>query len=232
MEKTINIPDIKQKLSKKVLEHNWEALDFFFDQLEFQILMEELIKEHTLGHKFTPKLGDAFNGILTCPVDNVKVLFIGQDPYPQDGVADGISFSCSKTMKEQPSLRYIFDEVQKLYPKGYERDPNLQRWTRQGIIMLNTALTCRVGDIGSHYHIWKGFTAFFLDYLNRYRKDCVTVLLGKKAEEWVEYIPNHTIIRVAHPAAAAYSGGKWDSKNLFETVNKKLINLGKDPIIW
>ncbi len=135
-------------------------------------------------------------------------------------------------MKEQPSLRFILDEVEKLYPEGYERDPNLQKWSRQGIIMLNTALTCRVGEIGSHYHIWKGFTAFFLEYMNRCHKDCITVLLGKKADEWSQYLDNHDIIRVSHPASAAYSGGKWNSNNLFETINKKLEKLGKEPIVW
>lgn len=232
MEKTISIPNVKEKLSQIMVEHNWKALDFFLDQFEFQILMEQLIQEHTLGYKFTPKLSEAFNGILTCPSNNVKVLMIGQDPYPQEGVADGIAFSCSKTMKEQPSLRFILDEVEKLYPEGYERDPNLQKWSRQGIIMLNTALTCRVGEIGSHYHIWKGFTAFFLEYMNRCHKDCITVLLGKKADEWSQYLDNHDIIRVSHPASAAYSGGKWNSNNLFEIINKKLEKLGKEPIVW
>jgi len=232
MEKTINIPDIKQKLSEIMVSHDWKALDFFLDQFEFQILMEELIQEHTLGHKFTPKISEAFNGILTCPSNNVKVIMIGQDPYPQAGVADGISFSCSKTMKEQPSLRHIFNEVAKLYPEGYERDPNLQKWTRQGIIMLNTALTCRIGEIGSHYHIWKGFTAFFLEYVNRRHKDCIAVLLGKKAEEWAQYLDNLDVIRVSHPASAAYTGGQWDSNDLFNTINKKLNKLGKESIIW
>jgi uracil-DNA glycosylase len=232
MEKTINISKIKEKISQISLDANWKAIDFFVQQFEFQIIIEELIKEYNLNYKATPRISEAFNGILTCPVNNVKVLIIGQDPYPQKGVADGIAFSCSKTKKEQPSLKHIFNEVEKLYPEGYDRDPNLQKWTRQGIIMLNTALTCRVGDIGSHYHIWKGFTAFFLEYLNRSNKDCITVLLGKKAEEWSKYVNNHDVIKVSHPASAAYTGGNWDSNNLFETINKKLQKLGKKPIIW
>lgn len=232
MEKIIEIPIIKQKLSEIMINHNWKALDFFLNQLEFQILIEKLIQEHTLGYKFTPKLTECFNGILTCPSNDLKVLIIGQDPYPQKDVADGIAFSCSKTMKEQPSLKHIFNEVQKLYPEGYDRNPNLEKWTQQGIIMFNTALTCRVGEIGSHYHIWKGFTAFFLEYLNRSNKDCITVLLGKKAEEWSKYVNNHDVIKVSHPASAVYTGGNWDSNNLFETINKKLQKLGKKPIIW
>lgn len=232
MEKTIQILKIKEKLSKLALSADWKAIDFFLEQLEFQIIIEELFKEHNLGYKFTPRISEAFNGILKCPPNNVKVLFIGQDPYPQQGVADGIAFSCSKTMKEQPSLRYIFDELEKLYSKGYNRNPNLERWSQQGIIMLNTTLTCRVNEIGSHYDLWKNFTAFFLEYMNRQYKDCITVLMGKKAAEWESYIPNHDIIKVMHPAAAAYTRGKWESNNLFEKINNKLKTLEKSEIIW
>lgn len=232
MEKTINVVNIKEKLSEKIRSYKWEALDFYLYQLDFQILLEELIKEYNKGYKFTPRLSNAFNGILTCPHDNIKVMIIGQDPYPQQGVADGIAFSCSITKKEQPSLKYIFNEVEKLYAEGYDRNPNLERWTNQGVIMLNTALTCRVGEIGSHYHLWRGFTSFFLEYMNRKNKDCITVLLGKKAEEWEGHVNNHDIIKVSHPASAAYSGGVWDSNNLFQKINQKLEKIEKTPIIW
>lgn len=232
MEKEIDVSLVKVKLSECFLKHDWKVLDTFIHSIEFQIVIEELIQEHNLGYKFTPRLIESFNGIVKCPSNDVKVLMIGQDPYPQLGVADGISFSCSKKMKEQPSLKHIFNEVEKLYPNGYDRNPNLERWSNQGVIMLNTALTCRVGKIGSHYGIWKNFIAFFLEYINRCHKDCITVLLGKKAEEWNQYLHNHDVIRVTHPASAAYSGGKWNSNNLFGTINEKLTKLGKTPIVW
>ena len=81
-------------------------------------------------------------------------------------------------------------------------------------------------------HIWKGFTGAFLEYVNKKHKDVVIVLLGQKAEEWCPYIKDLHIIKVSHPASAAYSGGKWDSQNLFSKVNLRLKELGKVPINW
>ncbi|BCV01498.1 MAG: hypothetical protein CM15mV42_1800 [uncultured marine virus] len=155
---------------------------------------------------------------------------IGQDPYPQLGVADGISFSCSHTKKENPSLRYIFDELQQQYPNA-SRDPDLKRWSKQGVLMLNTALTVQVGKIGSHYSIWSSFTDYLFNELNK-RDDLIIVLLGKKAEQYEMRLMNNTILKVAHPASAAYKGGKWDSKNLFIKVNDLLKEQGNNLITW
>ena len=122
------------------------------------------------GKRFTPPLKQVFRAFEECPYDDLKVIFIGQDPYPQLGVADGISFSCGNTNKVQPSLRYIFEEIERTVYQEFPsyQDPDLTRWSKQGILMLNTALTVEVGKIGSHYDIWKPFTAYLLDWLNNY----------------------------------------------------------------
>ena len=92
-----------------------------------------------------------------------RVVLLGQDPYPTLGVADGIAFSCSKSEKEQPSLRFILDEVEKLYPEGYKRPLDLSKWSRQGILMLNTALTVYSGLSNSHSDDWAPFTEWVFD---------------------------------------------------------------------
>lgn len=232
MQKTVNVTHIIEKFSEKVKPYNWGILDYFMKRLEFIMLTESLAQENNLGYRFTPKYIDVFNGIINCPPTDVKVMIIGQDPYPQPNVADGIAFSCSKTGKEQPSLTQIFDKVEKLYPEGYDRDPNLLRWCKQGVVMINSALTCRVNEVGSHYHIWKEFMVFFLGYMNKLHPDCITVLMGKKARNLQEYIPNHKVIKVSHPASAVYNGGNWDDKDLFRTVNKMLVDIAKEPINW
>ena len=160
----------------------------------------------------------------------MKVVFVGQDPYPQQDVADGISFSCSKTMKEQPSLRYIFDELKNQYPDA-SRDTDLRRWSNQGVLMLNTAMTVQIGKIGSHYSIWNKFTNFLFNELNK-RDDLIVVLLGKKAEAWGKNLNNNIIFNVPHPASAAYKGGKWDSKDVFNKINEELNKQGKGLINW
>jgi uracil-DNA glycosylase len=160
-----------------------------------------------------------FRAFEECPYDQLKLVIVGQDPYPTLGVADGISFSCSNTNKLQPSLRYILGEVNRTVYNGesVSTDVDLTRWSNQGILMLNTSLTTEVGKIGQHYDIWKGFTSYLFDYLNHNNKDLVYIYMGKKAQEWAEYVgDNNQKIFTSHPASAAYTKQKeWDSDNAF-----------------
>lgn len=149
-------------------------------------------------------------------------------PYPQLGVADGISFSCSNTNKLQPNLRFILQEVDRtVYDNEViSEDLNLKRWSNQGVLMLNTALTTEIGIIGSHYDIWRPFTTYLLDWLNINKSELVYVYMGKKAEEWSSMTDDTNIkYFVKHPASAAYNGSKWASDDLFNKINvhKKII---------
>ena len=228
----INITNIIQKFQEKLHNTGWEPIfDSFFESILFQDVIYKLKDEVEQGRRFTPKLKDVFNSFIHCPDDKLKVIFIGQDPYPQLGVADGISFSCSYTGKEQPSLRYIFDELQTQYPSS-SRNVDLKRWSNQGILMLNTAFTVQIDKIGSHYKLWKPFTHHILQSINRDFKDIPVVLLGKKAEEWQIRLDNQNIIKVSHPASAGYRGGKWGSNNLFININEALESQGKTLISW
>jgi len=229
----LNITDIKQKMFKKLNGTGWDKV---FKSYIFSSDFEDSIKKlHTFASqdkRFTPPLKDIFRAFEECPYKDLKVVMIGQDPYPQLGVADGIAFSCSSTGKVQPSLRYIFQEL-----NGSQWDslnPDLRRWSNQGILMLNTALTCEVNNIGSHYDVWKTFTAYLLTYLNDNYTGIVYVFMGKKAKEWSDLISDqfNYKINVTHPASAAYKGGKWDSKNLFKEINKIIYDNTKQQIIW
>ena len=195
--------------------------------------IEALMADSKEGKKFTPKFKDLFKAYELCKYNDLKVVIVGQDPYPQEGVADGIAFSCSKTNKEQPSLRYIFDELQTQYPDA-SRDCDLSRWAKQGVLMLNTALTCEVDNIGAHVNIWKDFTKSMICHiLNDHHNNVEFVFMGAKAKPFAKCISDdHNKHFVAHPAAAAYRGGKWDSDNLFKKINENLINNGQEPINW
>jgi len=232
MEKT-QIADIKQKMFDKLQDSGWQKVFkhyiFSTEFVEALLTLDKLVKE---GKRFTPPLKNVFKAFEECKYDDLKVVMIGQDPYPQLGVADGIAFSCSSTGKVQPSLRYIFQEL-----NGSQWDslnPDLRRWSNQGILMLNTALTCEVNNIGSHYDIWKTFTAHLLTYLNDNYTGIIYVFMGKKAESWGDLISDqfNYKINVTHPASAAYKGGKWDSKNLFKEINKIIYDNTKQQIIW
>tara|TARA_R100001015_G_C4628970_1_gene189436 strand:- start:454 stop:1164 length:711 start_codon:yes stop_codon:yes gene_type:complete len=236
----MNIKEIQEKFMNKLSDASespytsWaETLWNTIHSKAFSDPLLELAKEVDNGKKFTPKFRDLLRAYEMCPYRDLKVVIVGQDPYPQEGVADGIAFSCSKTNKEQPSLRYIFDELQRQYPDA-TRDCDLSRWSKQGVLMLNTALTCEVDNIGAHVNIWKHWSqCIFAHVLTDHSKVLEFVFMGAKAKPFAKYISDdHNKHFVAHPAAAAYRGGKWDSDNLFKKINENLINNGEEPINW
>jgi uracil-DNA glycosylase len=233
----MNLEEIKQKMFDKLESSGWSRIfkSFIFSS-EFDEILTKLWNLSQEDKRFTPPLKQVFRAFEECPYDKLKVVFIGQDPYPQLGVADGISFSCGNTNKLQPSLRYIFEEIERTVYQGFpsHQDVDLKRWSNQGILMLNTALTVEVGKIGSHYDIWKPFTAYLLDWLNNYNPGLVYVYMGKKAEEWSELTDNISCYKftVKHPASAAYNGSKWDSNDIFNQISKIVFGNTGETIIW
>jgi len=225
----MNLQEIKQKLFNKFAINGWDKVfrSFVFSS-DFDDIITKLWDLSNDNKKFTPPLKQVFRAFEECPYDNLQVVIIGQDPYPQLGVADGISFSCSNTNKLQPSLRFILEEVDRTVYNNevISEDLNLKRWSNQGILMLNTALTTEVSIIGSHYDIWRPFTTYLLDWLNINKSELVYVYMGKKAEEWSSMTDDTNIkYFVKHPASAAYNGSKWASNDLFNKINlhKKII---------
>jgi len=232
----MNLEEIKQKMFDKLEPSGWSRVfkSFIFSNY-FDEILTKLWNLSQEDKRFTPPLKQVFRAFEECPYDKLQVVFIGQDPYPQLGVADGISFSCSNTGKVQPSLRYIFEEIERTVYQGFpsHQEPDLKRWSNQGILMLNTALTVEVGNIGSHYNIWKPFTAYLLDWLNNYNPGLVYIYMGKKAEEWSELTNNNNHkFTVKHPASAAYTGSKWDSNDIFNKVSKIVKENSGQTITW
>ena len=227
MEQTINLVEIKEKLIEKLKPSGWaNKLKGFIQSSDFNKILETLYNEREDGKRFTPPLKDVFKAFEECPEKDLKIVFIGQDPYPQLGVADGMAFSCGVTMKPQPSLRNMFEAIEETVYQGFPtyQDPNLTRWANQGVLLLNTALTCQVDKIGSHYNIWNEFVMYVFDMLNFTNSGLIFVLLGAKAQELESIIgPNHYILKASHPASAVYSGGKWDCKDVFNKVNEIIV---------
>ena len=126
-----------------------------------------MVKLTNDGKRFTPPLKDIFKAFEECPYDKLKIIIVSQDPYPSFGIADGIAFSCSKTNDIQPNLKFILEEINKtVYDNQIiSKDPDLKRWSNQGVLLLNTALTTTIGKSGQHYNIWKPFIAYLFDHL-------------------------------------------------------------------
>lgn len=243
MSNVINIPDIstiQDKMATKLSKSTWnEMFKYFIRSSEYAEILKSLIQDVEGGHRFTPKVNDSFNAFIKCPLDQLKVVIIGQDPYPQLGVADGLAFSCSNTHIAQPSLRYMLNAINETVdvPDGYTTNADnydLSRWAEQGVLLLNTALTTRLNKPGSHRDLWKPFMVTVLDFIFWNKPGIIYILLGKEAESWESIIgDSNYILKASHPASAAYAKAQtWDSNNVFITTNKILGDMELPEIIW
>jgi uracil-DNA glycosylase len=224
MEKNLII--LKDNLKKDIESSGWADVLFpYIDSKLYDDLTDSLVSLVEQGKRFTPKFKDIFNAFKECKYDDLKVVIVGQDPYPQLGSADGLAFSCSKKDKVEKSLQYI--------NKAIDTDhTDLRCWANQGVLLINTALTVEVNKIGSHFWNWKPFTEHLFSKINQDNKDIVFILMGKKAEAWERLISNQKILKCTHPASAAYRGGVWDSNDVFNKTNIELNKQGKTLIDW
>lgn len=234
----INLLDIKQKIIEKLQPSGWGIkLRSFITSEQFDKILKDLYNLKQEDKRFTPPLKYVFRAFEECPDDkNLKIVMLGQDVYPQLGIADGLAFSCSMTNKLQPSLKNIFEAINNTVYNDVtkEHDPNLQRWAKQGILLLNTAFTCEINKPGSHNNIWKDFTTFVIDTLNHTHSGLIFCLLGKQAQSFEDLIDDqqHTIIKIAHPVSSVYTGIPWDCANMFNECNKIIKEKKGKQIIW
>ena len=241
MENTFNSYNTRDKLFQKLVDSNsgWSSiLKTMIYSEDFNNILLYLANEVSNERRFTPPLSKIFNSFTTCPIDKLKVVIIGMDPYNKMGVADGIAFSCSETSSPQPSLRFIqkaiVSTVYNNEKKVEEMNKDLRYLSNQGVLLVNAALTVQIDKAGSHLKVWKPFTAFLLDMLNYVDTPLVYLLFGKDAQQYADLISDkHIILTASHPASAAYNRLKeWDCNNVFNECNNYLETLGKEKIIW
>lgn len=240
----LDAADVADKMYKmlKSSDSGWhDLLKGFLVSEDFVTIIKTLEGLVNEDIRFTPPLRMIFRAFSECPLDKLKVIVVGQDPYPQLGVADGIAFSCGNTGKPEASLRYIHRAIAKtVYDNDNTKDLNvdLVEWSRQGVLMLNTSLTTEVGKIGKHFAIWDPFVKYLIDMLNsrsiNAEKPIVWAFLGKKAQELEDLLDDSQIIlRASHPASAAYAREKmWDCNDIFNKINSELDSLGSTKILW
>jgi len=226
MTQTVDLAEIKCKLIEKLTLSGWaNKLRGFILSSDFDKILDKLLAERDANKRFTPPLKHVFRAFEECPEKDLKIIMIGQDPYPHFGVADGIAFSCGLTQKPQPSLKNMFEAIEETVFQGYpsHQDPDLTRWANQGVLMLNSALTTQVDKVGTHYDIWKDFIMYVLDMLSLTNSGLIFMLLGAKAQELESVIgQNHYILKASHPASAAYTKTVWDCNDIFNKANEIL----------
>jgi uracil-DNA glycosylase len=232
----VDLRDTQIKLYERLKPSGWgDVLKTFLLSTDFESILETLLKQAKEGKRFTPQLKLVFKAFEECPLKDLKVVVIGQDPYPQPYTASGIAFSCDVTGKPEKSLKYIFKAIEDtVYKDGYLWDPDLTRWSNQGILLINTALTTEMNKTGTHYELWKPFLTFLLDYLTIQNPGLVYAFLGKKAQDWAESIPdNNYKLMASHPASAAYKElAVWDCDDIFNKISTLVHKQFNEKIVW
>lgn len=207
------------------------------DKVELNHVMNMLSKEY-LSKSVCPNQTDVFKAFKLCPFEDLKVVFLGQDPYPQKGVATGILFGNKKEVLEEdlsPSLKIIKEAVInfEIPHNNIIFDQTLENWAKQGILMINSALTVEMNKIGSHVMLWRPFISKLLKNLSESSCSIVYVLFGKQAETFNPYINkkfNH-VLKIEHPAYFARNRIKMPHY-LFTEIDKKLNDIYGYSIKW
>jgi uracil-DNA glycosylase len=173
----------------------------------------------------TPEYKNIFKAFELCSFGECRVVMLGQDPYPQEGVATGVLFGNKKDTKVvSPSLRVVMDSLDS---EGKCFDITMEHWARQGILMINSSLTCKVNRIGSDFSIWRPFISKFLINLSAVREDIVYALFGRQAQSFGPCISSGIVLEEKHPAFyARYNASMPD--RIFNEINLHL----EKPIQW
>jgi uracil-DNA glycosylase len=181
-----------------------------------------------------PAEGDVFTAMKATPFENVKVVILGQDPYHGSGQAHGLSFSVKKGVPLPPSLVSIYKELETDVGSKPPGHGCLTQWAERGVLLLNTTLTVRAGDPGSHQgHGWEEFTDAAIKALNERRAPVVFILWGTPARQKAALIDRakHSVIESVHPSPRSAFGGFFGSKP-FSSANRRLMATGMGPIEW
>ena len=216
------------------IEESWKsALADEFGKPYFASLVRFLHEEKASGKKIFPPGSQIFKAFELTPVSQVKVVILGQDPYHGLGQAHGLSFSVPDGIPAPPSLKNIFKEIETdlgICMSGY---PNLEKWARQGVLLLNAVLTVRSGEAASHSKIgWQEFTDAVIKYISDNCEGVVFMLWGNFARTKRDLIDHsrHHVLEAAHPSPLAR--GAFFGCRHFSQANNLLMASGKAPIDW
>jgi len=216
------------------IEPSWKSVLYDeFRQPYFEQLKAFLVNEKAT-QRIYPKGSDIFAAYNLTPFENVKVVILGQDPYHGPHQAHGLAFSVQRGIAHPPSLQNIFKELQDDYGCRVPLDGTLEKWSGQGIFLLNTVLTVRAGQAHSHKDQgWERFTDATIKALSDLKEHIVFILWGRPAQMKASLIDNskHYIITAPHPSPLSAYRGFFGSKP-FSKTNAYLQRVGVKPIDW
>jgi len=226
------LPDCWRKKLKPVLE----------DQRDLIYTIDDMYRQRTTQYSIFPPKMFIFNCFKKTPLEDAKVILIGQDPYYNRGEANGLAFSVDEHMSIPDSLSNMFALLGKDVPEAnvgiYTTNGDLTKWAQRGVLLLNSALTVKSGDPGSHSDMWRIFTKEVIKIICKFRKKqgIVFIALGKNAQEHIKDIDTtvHRVITASHPSSRArFSGAEpFAASNIFSKTNEALKELKLEPIDW
>ncbi|WWO99674.1 MAG: uracil-DNA glycosylase [Candidatus Dasytiphilus stammeri] len=201
----------------------------------FKKILNVLAEARASGKIIYPAQHDLFNCFRLTPLNNIKVVILGQDPYYKFNQAHGLAFSVRRGIKIPPSLINIYKELNNnTVDFNFPNHGCLESWATQGVMLLNTILTVEKDRPGSHVNLgWEKLTDHIIYMINRYCKQVVFLLWGKKAQTKAHFIDekNHLILYAPHPSPLSAHRGFFGCGHFYQT-NMWMIKCGKQPIDW
>ena len=220
---------------KVSIHQSWkEVLQEEFSKPYFEQLVLFVKREYSENICY-PKGQQIFSAFNHCPLPEVKVVIIGQDPYHGEGQANGLCFSVHDGIPHPPSLVNIFKELNTDLGVPYPLSGNLERWASQGVLLLNATLTVRANSAGSHQKQgWETFTDAVIRAVSAHCNHVVFMLWGGYAKEKAKLIDpaKHCILTAGHPSPLSANRGYWFGNKHFSQANAYLKANGKNEIIW
>lgn len=220
---------------KVIIAESWQQrLQPEFDKPYFIKLAEFLREEYSTQSIYPPgKL--MFNAFDKCSFDDTRVVILGQDPYHGEGQANGLAFSVADGITKPPSLINVFKEILDDLGKPIPQSGNLERWAEQGVMLLNSTLTVRAGQAGSHQGKgWETFTDAVIKLISDQKQNVVFLLWGAYAQKKGAVIDTtkHLVLSSKHPSPMAAQWGGWFGNKHFSQANAYLKSKGLEQIDW
>lgn len=211
------------------------VLDDVVASAQMQALRDLVASERTAGPIY-PAAGAVFKAFELTPFESVRVVLLGQDPYPNQGQAMGLSFSVPREVDKLPTSLRNIKVAMALEGMESPSHGDLTGWAEQGVLMLNAALTVRAKDAGSHLRYWRPFTDAVIRRLAVRESPVVFVAWGRKAQDVLKRglvdFDSPVVVTAPHPASRGTAQNLWRTSATFTQIDERLGALGEEPIDW
>lgn len=214
--------------------NDWDELLADEFEKDYYKKLRAFLADEYKNHVIHPDMYDIFNALKWTPYHDTKVVILGQDPYHEPNQAHGLAFSVKKGVKIPPSLVNIYKELHDELGCYIPNNGYLEKWAKQGVMLLNASLTVRDGAANSHRNKgWEQFTSRIIELLNDREEPVIFMLWGNNAKEKMSLItnPRHVIMTAAHPSPLSAARGFFGCGH-FKLANKILEREGRGAIDW